>query len=174
MRVSASADPERLQEQRLLHRGYHISSVENTPLCGSPRLRLLHLACVEGLRRVGLASHVSDSDVCDASWSAIGSTFLHSIFLTVTFCAFLAGSNIQYALLDATSPVIGISFVLILLRLNLNKPGSTVNSSGTTSQRGPQSTYPLRSININTTQHVDVDLDMENKIAGKSSCSDPA
>jgi len=116
----------------------------------------------------------SDSYIWRALRVFVESASLLTVFLTATFCAFLAGSNIQYTLLDATSPVIGISFVLILLRLNLKTPGSTVNSSGMGSQRGPQSTYPLRSINVNASQHVDVDLGMEGKIAGKSFCSDPA
>jgi len=95
--------------------------------------------------------------------------------MTVTFATFLAGSNIQYTLLDATSPVIGISFLLIMLRLNLNRHGSTTASNNTFNQRGASSgSYPLRPINVSVAQRVDVDLDLENGTAGKRSYGDVA
>ncbi|KAF9650628.1 hypothetical protein BDM02DRAFT_3220464 [Thelephora ganbajun] len=104
----------------------------------------------------------------------IESASLLTIFMTVTFATFLGGYNIQYCLLDTTSPIIGISFVLILLRLNFNKHGSSTTSNNTISQRGASSNYPLRSISVNVAQHVDIDSDLESKTAGKGSYGDMA
>lgn len=91
----------------------------------------------------------------------------------VTFCTFLAGQNIQYTLLDVTSPVLGISFILILLRLNSDEAGSVVVSGNhVASQRGAQSIYPLQSINVNVSQHTEVDSDVEGKTAAKGPYGD--
>lgn len=94
--------------------------------------------------------------------------------MTVTFCTLLGNQNIQYTLLDATSPVLGISFVLILLRLNVNKFGSAAASSHATSQRGTQGIYPLRSINVKVSQHAEVDSEVEGETAAKGSYGDMA
>ena len=79
--------------------------------------------------------------------------------MTLTFITFLAGYNIQYTLLDAMSPVIGISFVLILLRLNPDKHGSNIFDSHATGSTN----YPIRSISITVAKHVDVDSDLESR-----------
>ena len=90
--------------------------------------------------------------------------------MTVTYATFLAGYNIQYFFLDATSPVIGISFLLILLRLSSKNHGSATASSNAIGQRAGASTnFPLRSINVNVSQHVDVDSDVESNAAVKGS-----
>lgn len=96
--------------------------------------------------------------------------------MLVTFSTFLAGYNIQYSLLDATSPVIGISFLLILLRLNFNKHAGTNSSSReTASQRGGGSNnYPLRAINVDVAHHADTDSELESKDAGRPSYGDKA
>lgn len=94
--------------------------------------------------------------------------------MTVTFATFLGRDNIQYSLLDATSPITGISFVMILLRLNIDKQESTATSGNINSQRGALSNYPLRSITVNVSRHVDVDSDMERKTADKGSYGDVA
>lgn len=94
--------------------------------------------------------------------------------MTVTFATFLAGYNIQYTLLDTTSPVIGISFLLILLRLNFDKHETSTLSRDTISKRGASTNYPLRSINVSVSRHVDVDSDLESKTIGKSSYGDAA
>ena len=83
--------------------------------------------------------------------------------MTVTFCAFLGKQNIQYTLLDTTSPVFGISFVLIVLRLNLDTFGSAATSAHATSQRGAQGVYPLQSITVKVSQHTEVDSEVEGK-----------
>jgi len=92
--------------------------------------------------------------------------------MLATFLSFVASNNVQYTLADATSPVIGISFLLIMLRLALDKQGATVVSNNTISQRGPSSNYPLRSINVNVAQSVDIDSDLEAKGAGRPSYGD--
>ena len=92
--------------------------------------------------------------------------------MTATFFTFLAGQNIQYTLLDITSPVLGISFVLILLRLNSDTSGSVVASSHATSHRGAQSIYPLQSISVNVSQHTEVDSEVESKTATKGPYGD--
>ena len=89
--------------------------------------------------------------------------------MTVTFITFLTGQNIQYTLLDATSPVIGISFLLILLRLNFDKHGTSTASGDTISQRGASTNYPLRSINVSVAQHVDVDSELSESKFDKGS-----
>lgn len=94
--------------------------------------------------------------------------------MTLTFATFLAGYNIQYTLLDATSPVIGISFLMILLRLNFNKYGPNSTSRETVSQRGTAHSYPLRSINIGVAQHVEGESDFDSKPPGKRSYGDMA
>ena len=85
--------------------------------------------------------------------------------MIAAFASFLAGSNLQYTLIDVMSPVIGISFTLILLRLNINKRGSNTSNTDMT---GP--TYPIRTISIAVAKHVDVDSDLENRCPGKG-CS---
>ena len=93
--------------------------------------------------------------------------------MTVTFATFLAGYNIQYFFLDTTSPVIGISFLLILLRLNSNNHGLATASSNAIGQRaGALTNFPLRSINVNVSQHVNVNSDVESKAAVKGSYGD--
>jgi len=104
----------------------------------------------------------------------VESASLLTIFMTVTFITFLGGFNVQYTLLDATSPVVGISFLLIMLRLTFNRHTTPNASNNTISQRGASSNYPLRSINVNVAQHIDVDSDLESKAAGKRSYSDMA
>jgi len=94
--------------------------------------------------------------------------------MLATFSTFLAGYNIQYSLLDATSPVIGISFLLILLRLNVNKHGSTSTSGGTASQRGGSNNYPLRSVNITVAHRIDTESELESKDASRSSYGETA
>ena len=81
--------------------------------------------------------------------------------MTLTFATFLAGYNIQYTLLDITSPVIGISFMLILLRLNADKHGSRTSGSGASGQPGALTNYPLRSISFAVAKHVNDDSDLE-------------
>ena len=83
--------------------------------------------------------------------------------MTVTFFTFLGKQNIQYTLLDMTSPIFGISFVLIVLRLNFDKFGSVVTSTHATSQRGAQGVYPLQSITVKVSQHTEVDSEAEGK-----------
>jgi len=94
--------------------------------------------------------------------------------MLTTFATFLAGYNIQYSLLDATSPVIGISFLMILLRLNFNKHGSNNSSSNTASQRGGSNNYPLRSINVSVAHHTDTDSVLESKVTGRRSYGETA
>jgi len=90
--------------------------------------------------------------------------------MTVTFATFLGGYNIQYTLLDVTSPVVGISFLLILLRLNFSKYGLGTSSRNTSGNHYRDSTnYPLRSISVNVAQRVDGDSDLESKTAGGGS-----
>lgn len=91
--------------------------------------------------------------------------------MTVTFATFLGGYNIQYTLLDATSPIIGISFVLILLRSNINKHESSTSST-TISQRGASPNYPLQSTSFIVPKHIDVDSDLEIRSVGRSSYDD--
>ena len=62
----------------------------------------------------------------------------------------------------------GASFLLILLRLNLAH-GLNASSSDGAGQRAVSGSYPLRSINVNVSQHVDVDSDMERKTPDKES-----
>ena len=83
--------------------------------------------------------------------------------MTVTFVTFLAGPNIQYTLLDTTSPVTGISFLLIVLRLNFSKHGSTTASNNTFNRREASSNDPLRLISVN------VDSELESNTAEKRS-----
>ena len=87
--------------------------------------------------------------------------------MTITFCSFLAGHNIQYTFLDITSPIIGISFLLILLRLSSNKQGTSTASNSAANQRSAN--YPLRTISVNVAKHVDVDSDIESRNGGKGS-----
>jgi len=94
--------------------------------------------------------------------------------MLTTFATFLAGYNIQYSLLDATSPVIGISFLMILLRLNFDEHGSNSNSSSAVSQRGGSNNYPLRSISVSVAHHTDTDSVVECKIASRRSYGDTA
>jgi len=101
----------------------------------------------------------------------VESAALLTLSMTLTFGAFLGGHNIQYTFLDATSPIIGISFVLIMLRLNSNNHGSSTASNSMVNQRS--TTYPLRSISVNVAKHVDVDSDQESKTGGKGSYGDP-
>lgn len=94
--------------------------------------------------------------------------------MMVTFCAFLGKQNIQYTLLDATSPLFGISFVLIALRLNFDRFGLGTGSSHVASQRGVQGIYPLRSISVHVSQHTEIDSDVEGKAATKGPYGDMA
>lgn len=92
--------------------------------------------------------------------------------MTAIFSTFLAGSNLHYTFVDATSPVIGISFLLIMLRLNFDKHETTTLSGDTIGKRGASTNYPLRPINVNVSQRVDVDSDLESKAIDKSSYGD--
>ena len=94
--------------------------------------------------------------------------------MTVTFCAFLGKQNIQYALLDMTSPIFGISFVLIVLRLNLDKFGSVSTNTHATSQHGAQGVYPLQSISVKVSRHTEVDSEVEGKTSAKGPYGDMA
>ena len=96
----------------------------------------------------------------------------NSLGVIATFGTFLAGSNVQYTLLDAASPVIGISFVLILLRLNHTGPQSTGPSTSAPSPSGTLNKPPNRPINVKVTEHVDIDSDTKSKGSGKGSCDD--
>ena len=93
--------------------------------------------------------------------------------MTATFVTFLGDYSIQYTLLDATSPVIGISFVLILLRLNFNKHGSSTISSDRISQGGAPTSHRLRTISVNVSKHVVVDSDVDSTDPGKDSYGHP-
>jgi len=89
--------------------------------------------------------------------------------MLTTFVTFLAGYNIQYSLMDATSPVIGISFLMIMLRSNFNKHGSNSTTSGTVSHRGGSNNRPLRSINVSVAHHTNTDSVLESKVtSGRS------
>ena len=92
--------------------------------------------------------------------------------MALTFGTFLAGLNVQYTFLDATSPVIGISFLLILLRLNVNKPGSSTVTHSATGRGGTTMSYPLRTINVSVARQIDIDSDLESKAGGKRSYGD--
>lgn len=94
--------------------------------------------------------------------------------MTVTFATFIGGHNIRYSLLDATSPVIGISFLLILLRLNFDKYRSSTSSSHITNPCGASTNYPLRAISVNVVQCINVDSDSESKATGRDSYGDVA
>ena len=48
----------RLQQQHLLHSGHHHTSFEDPSLRDPRQQKLLRLACVEGIRGVGFATHV--------------------------------------------------------------------------------------------------------------------
>jgi len=94
----------------------------------------------------------------------VESASLLTVFMGLTFITFLAGNTIQYSFADATSPVIGISFLLIMLRLAIDKEASTsIPSNHSANHRGTASTYPLRAINVSVSQHVDIDADLESK-----------
>jgi hypothetical protein len=111
-------------------------------------------------------SYFDGSPVCDCLDSA------NSIFVTATFGAFLAGSNVQYTLLDAASPVIGISFVLILLRLNHAGPQSTGASTNAPTPPGTMTKPPIRPISVSVTEHSDTDSDAKSKNSGKGPYDD--
>lgn len=89
--------------------------------------------------------------------------------MAVTFTTFLAGSNIQYTFLDATSPIIGVSFLLILLRSYLKKYRSATTGSDPVGRRGvPVNSDPLLSVSVSVAQHLEVvSLVMEDTTAGK-------
>ena len=92
--------------------------------------------------------------------------------MTVIFCTFLGNQVITFAILDVTIPIVGISFVLILLRLNSYKSGSVAASSHAGSQRGAKGVYPLQPITVNVSRHTDVDSDVEGKMATKGPYGD--
>jgi len=100
-----------------------------------------------------VSAHVGKSRVIKVLRIFVESAALLTICLTCTFATYEAGNNVQYGILDATSPIMGISFTLILLRLNWNR---NVGSSQIGSSK-VQPTYPLRSINVTVSQHVDGD-----------------
>ena len=62
----------------------------------------------------------------------------------------------------------GASFLLILLRLNLAHE-LTVSSYDGAGQRAVSTNYPLRTINVNVAQHVEVDSDLERKNPNRNS-----
>ena len=94
--------------------------------------------------------------------------------MLITFATFLAGYNIQYSLLAATSPVIGISFLMILLRLNPNNHGSNSTGNVVVSQRGGSNNYPLRPISVSVALHTDGESVLESKVETGHSYGDTA
>ena len=98
---------------------------------------------------------------------------IDSVFI-FTFVTFLADFINQYSLLDAVSPVIGIFFLMILLRFNFNKRGPSSTTSATVSQDVGSNNYLLRSVNVRVAHHTDTDSIVESKVASRRSYDDTA
>lgn len=64
----------------------------------------------------------SDSVILRAMKVLVESAALWTFFVSMNFLAFLAKSNLSYTFLDMTSPAVGISFCLIIVRLGSISP----------------------------------------------------
>jgi len=93
------------------------------------------------------------------------SAAIYTIVLILTLVGYLAKNNYQFITLDATSPAIGISFALIIVRVGMglssertqapppeNRIGFTTNVSNT---------MPLRGISVNVNKEVTMDTAQE-------------
>jgi len=69
---------------------------------------------------VGIATN--DSIILRAMKILVESAALWTLFVVLNFITFLANTNIKWSLLSTTSPVIGISFCLIIVRLGIATP----------------------------------------------------
>lgn len=68
------------------------------------------------------ANRKSDSVILRAMRVLVESAALWTFFVSMNFLAFVAKSNLSYTFLDMTSPAIGISFCLIIVRLGAIAP----------------------------------------------------
>lgn len=65
--LMTSINLKRLQEQRLLYRRHYFPSLEKSAGHSPHHSTLLHVGCIEDLRRVSFVGYVSYTDACDTS-----------------------------------------------------------------------------------------------------------
>ncbi|KAK7012449.1 hypothetical protein R3P38DRAFT_3588250, partial [Favolaschia claudopus] len=99
------------------------------------------------------------------------SAALYSLSLTVLLVLYDLGLNTQYIMLDWTTSLIGIAFSLIIYRLATNSSKSTSTSRVGSRPGGPNSSYPLTSVNVSriveATQDSDKVYDPERSMDNK-------
>ncbi|KAK7013426.1 hypothetical protein R3P38DRAFT_3277754 [Favolaschia claudopus] len=102
---------------------------------------------------------------------ATESAALYSLSLTVLLVLYDLGLNTQYIMLDWTTSLIGIAFSLIIYRLATNSSKSTSTSRVGSRPGGPNSSYPLTSVNVSriveATQDSDKVYDPERSMDNK-------
>ncbi|KAK7036834.1 hypothetical protein R3P38DRAFT_2615855 [Favolaschia claudopus] len=87
------------------------------------------------------------------------SAALYSLSLTVLLVLYDLGLNTQYIILDWTASLIGIAFSLIIYRLATTSSNSTSTSGVSSRPAGPNSSYPLTSVNVSRIVEVTQDSD---------------
>ncbi|KAK6984157.1 hypothetical protein R3P38DRAFT_3106937 [Favolaschia claudopus] len=99
------------------------------------------------------------------------SAVLYSLSLTVLLVLYDLGLNTQYIMLDWTTSLIGIALSLIIYRLATNSSKSTSTSGVGSRPGGPNSSYPLTSVNVSriveATQDSDKVYDPERSMDNK-------
>ncbi|KAK7034984.1 hypothetical protein R3P38DRAFT_3184468 [Favolaschia claudopus] len=79
--------------------------------------------------------------------------------LTLVNVLYDLGLNTQYIILDWTTSLIGIAFSLIIYRLATTSSNSTSTSGVSSRPAGPNSSYPLTSVNVSRIVEVTQDSD---------------
>ncbi|KAH8102037.1 hypothetical protein BXZ70DRAFT_1006664 [Cristinia sonorae] len=94
---------------------------------------------------------------------------------TLLLCLYLANYNAQYILLESVTPIVGITFTAITIRISLRMSGVISNNSqqhpsfnhGTTAAATSRNAIPMRGIAINISKDVEqegADLDKMDKV----------
>jgi len=120
------------------------------------------------------------SDLSSVIIIIVESALLYTIATLATFVSYQVKSNFQFPGLDSTSPVIGIVFCLIIIRVSLgigHRGITTATGSSNFPVKAGESriqTYPMRPLQVNISQQVHSSADPYSESIGdvKESSSD--